>query len=110
MTIKRTTATADAVLAYVEMLMSEENVYYLLPYQNGREHGYCLTARGNDQQVAFAQNRGSDDIVVYYGKVLDFDSGGYVPLDRAWDSRLYFKWDAAAKVAQGIIAHLSPAS
>ena len=92
--IIRTTSMADAVLALVEerlhtLDVHEENVncmYFLEPYKNGRERGWCLltTKEGHTKMVCFAEHRSSDAIVVYSGKSVEFSCGGNVPSDEVW--------------------------
>jgi hypothetical protein len=106
--IVRTTQKADAVLATVDDLVQEDTRLYLEPYQNGREHGWVLynvTGEG----VAFAENRNSDDIVVYLGTRSEFEMQGNVPSERVWKDRRMFEYDAYYEAAEAIIAHLCDA-
>ena len=106
MPITRTMNMADAVLATIEWLMPEDMDCWLEPYQNCREHGYLLAAKDSDRRVAFSENRNSDDLVVYPGKMGDFEMAGNVPVESAWKHRLYFRYDSVVIVARAIIAHL----
>ena len=94
--IHKTTHVADAVLAIVEGL-SQEFDFTLEPYQNGREHGWALGNFQIDKKVAFAENRNSDDIVVYMGNVLSFDMAGNVPDRVTWRNAHY---DAATEIVK----------
>lgn len=62
--IKKATTTADAVLAVINALVTDEDtILYAYPYKNGRENGWTL--QSNTATVRFAENRNSDDIIVY---------------------------------------------
>ena len=107
--IIRTTSMADAVLALVEERLNsldayEQNVncmYFLEPYKNGRERGWCLfnTKKGCTKAVCFAEHRSSDVIVVYSGKSVEFSCGGNVPSDNVWKTAKTFSSPAKYTVA-----------
>jgi len=106
MPITRTTNLADAVLATIEWLMPEDMDCWLELYQNCRERGYLLGAKGSNRRAAFSENRNSDAIVVYPGNMGDFEMAGNVPIGDAWAHRHYFNYDATVEAARYIIAHL----
>ena len=106
MSIYRTTKLADAVLSNVEWLMDEEVRYTLEPYQNGREHGWSLKNRSTGGQVAFSEFRRSDQIVLYLGKVTDFEMAGNVPNDEVYAKKEFFSYDDAVLAARRIIEYL----
>ena len=106
--IIRTFYVADAVLDSVaEFLLLEAPDLYLEPYQNGREHGWALSAGEN--KVAFAQDRHSDRIVVYAGRLALFDPVGNVPDGKAYDQRRHFPGDQPDAAAAYILSALIPA-
>lgn len=104
MAIYRSTKQADAVLASIEYLMNEDASYYLEPYQNGREHGHAIT--NNGMKVAFSENRNDDNIVVYFGKVGDFERAGNVPSDKVYSKKELFSFKEITKVSEKIIEYL----
>ena len=67
--IQKRTSKADAVLAIIEDMIGEREEHLTcVAYVNGREHGWWLYGFGDGPAVAFAENRNSDDIVVYAAK------------------------------------------
>jgi hypothetical protein len=71
-------------------------------WSNGREQGFHLVGPSlfekSVQCVNFAQQRKSDQIVVYYGNVLDFDISTHQPeTDMVWKTQYeYFNDDTVA--------------
>ena len=102
--IIRTTQKADAVLAIVDDL-AQDDVLYLEPYQNGREHGWILYD-GSGAGAAFAENRNSDHIVIYLGARSEFEMQGNVPSERAWKDRRMVGCNAYYDAAEIIAIHL----
>ena len=78
----------DELLKYDELQPT-----WLEFYQNGRETGFCL-CRGT-RKVVFAEFRRSDDIVVYFGKSLEFDMRGNIPRESVYEDKSLFQPDAA---------------
>lgn len=94
--IKKTDSQAlsDKVLRAVErspaIAISDTVSVTRWPYKNGREHGYTIVIDRPYKErvyVSFAQNRNSDDVVVYHGTDLKND----LPSDRAYFSRTLFR-------------------
>lgn len=106
MPIYRTTRLAEAVLANVEWLMSEEDEYILEHYQNGRERGFTLRNSKKELQVAFSENRNSDSIVLYLGKFADFEMAGNVPSDEVYSKKEFFSYNESAQAAKRVIEYL----
>jgi len=81
---------------------------YLSGYQNGRESGYALKqfCSKGDKQVAFAENRNSDDTVVYFGKTLDFNFSDNVPSEKVYKKAVYFRFDKVQDAAEAIFEYL----
>lgn len=103
--IIRTMQTADAVLAVVDGYIGESDVrYYLTPYENGREHGWTLSRQLSNVKVAFAEYRNTDQIVVYSGLSMHFESAGNVPSEQVYSERELFSpmqiFDAAQYIVQ----------
>jgi len=100
---------ADAVLAVLNELISEEDkhVLYLEMYSNGREQGYHIKNFDNHQAVSFSENRCSDQIVVYRGSLVLFNMQGNVPNKEIYEHAKYFKYNEYTKAAQYIHSYLS---
>jgi hypothetical protein len=116
-TIYDTFGQARGVLAAVRRLLKDvelrdNQTVILEPYKNGREKGFCLKAfRGNSYRkgvsyvsIAFAENRKSDDIVVYTDLMRDFDMQGNVPTEKAYEDRKYFGYQQYEKAAKHIVS------
>lgn len=104
--IYKTTKLADAVLSQIEWLESwgENDGARVEPYQNGREHGWCLYRGSN--VVAFSENRNSDSIVIYFGKFVDFSMAGNVPSEEVYRRKKFFDYDKITEAARFIIEKL----
>ncbi len=97
---------AKKVLAEVKKILDAANLQVegglepaLYLYVNGRERGYII--KTFKFAVAFAENRNSDDIVIYHGKVGDFTLNGSLQNDKIYESAVYFRYnevDLAASV------------
>lgn len=80
-------------------------------YANGREQGFHLvvyTWKGNDpvsRAVSFAEARGSDQLVVYTGRVVEFGIGS-APNEARYRDAKYFSHDDAYGAARFIVAYL----
>lgn len=77
----------------------------LSTYHNGRESGYCLTAA--DRKVCFSENRNTDEIVIYCGRLEDFNFQGNLPSEITWADRKFFPQDQTKKAAEYIAAYLT---
>jgi len=79
----------------IDGIMTIEN------FENGRERGY--TIRYKDKEVSFAENRSSDDIVVYPFKWENNDT-----LDDDYSTKSkYFKREQFLKVFDWILGYLN---
>ena len=57
---------ADAILSFFEYKYQDFDIPIVIEcYQNGREQGYQLCNYEKHKYVLFAENRNSDDIVIY---------------------------------------------
>lgn len=109
MAIVYSTELASKLLAAIVTV--DENTpsagsFYAEPYQNGREHGWALSA--GDRKVAFANDRHTSDLVVYSGHVRDFAPAGNLPSERVYKQRRGFQDnpDSIWQAAQMIVAYL----
>ena len=59
-------------------------------FENGREQGWNV--RIDDRVVSFANNRNSDDTVVYFGTESDFDDETHCLTEEAYDSKDHKKY------------------
>jgi hypothetical protein len=93
-----------------QMLLKELNkrasknvtkTYWVEPYQNGREHGYCLA--GGEKRVTFSENRNSDSIVVYVGGKYDFGMQGNTPSEVVYQNRKFFDFEDYKAAADYIL-------
>ena len=91
---------ASAVLEELRELFSiapKGMTAYIESYSNGREQGYCLQYYNKKMySFSFAENRNSDDIVVYSGESSDFNTGGNIPSDKIYRRRGFFQNPKAA--------------
>lgn len=102
-------AVAHAVLNRIEVpeaAVKEQRVC-VLGYENGREHGLALRIypkEGKDSTICWAENRNSDEIVVYVGEPGEYFTDGHVPTERAYSYKTFFPHDkkdeAAAFIAR----------
>jgi len=103
--IRHSMHIADAVLSLIEYLWETDTFAIdVLPYQNGREHGWAILATSN--MVAFSEDRNSDNIVIYYGKMRDFDPQGYTPDDATYRNRAFYPLQDIYGAAQYIVSIL----
>lgn len=82
-------------------------------YENGREHGLCIKCYyvkdGGNRPVTicFAENRNSDQIVVYVSTPGErFDANTNIPTARAYEAAKYFDYGEYAKAANFITSKL----
>jgi hypothetical protein len=106
--ISKSMMLADAVLAMVDFLSGDLNLY-LEPYQNGREHGWALSAFGDmtNKKAVFSEYRNTDEIVLYTGRGVDFSMQGNVPSDKAWGNKQFFSNSAVTECANYIVEYFS---
>jgi len=94
---------ADRVLAMLDRSLSTKHRNFTLSvWSNGREQGYYIndSAPVNPKAaVAFAQQRGSDGIIVILGEAADFDMTTHMPQDRVWEKQKCFYSDVEAVAA-----------
>jgi len=77
-------------------------------YSNGREQGLCLWVFIEQEiyKFSFSEKRNSDDIVVYYGKTLDFSMQGNVPSEKVYKDAKYFPYFAIPQAAEFIVQQI----
>lgn len=82
-------------------------------YINGRERGYSLreyvhtnSFDNSRRVVSFAENRNSDNIVVYFGNVEDFDINTNIPIDVVYRRARYFGVGRADLAAEFIYDYI----
>lgn len=101
---------ARAVVDAVQVPTTIAGMGSVVGYENGREHGLCIQLFLPDAQVlnvCVAENRNSDDIVVYLGEVNErFQGDTNVPTQRAYKSAKYFHPGEHVKAAQHIAHYL----
>jgi hypothetical protein len=98
---------AYLVLEHFRNLPCDEKIKFTVQsFSNGREQGLCLVKYGgaNSRQVAFAQQRNSDEIVVYYGNGYEFDVSTNMPTK--WNQRKYFGYGEYKEAAQFMLDYL----
>lgn len=107
--IYKKTKVADAVLAVFQALYdSEERNFGVEPYMNGREAGWKITDWNVNRSAVFAENRNSDDIVVYVGDgFLHFTMQGNIPDEETYQKRKFFNWNDFTGAADYIYNFLS---
>lgn len=78
-------------------------------YENGREHGLAIRhfdGNAGSRMACFAESRNTDQIVVYVGRVEDFDTNGNIPSEKVYQARKFFgngQYEKAARfIAQSI--------
>jgi hypothetical protein len=98
-------------LAVLKKIKIKEKDVNIDMYSNCREQGFFLKCfmkieplgYGKQRAVSFSENRSSDNIIVQYGVVDDFNRYGVVINDEKYNSqKKYFKPDEAEKAAQFI--------
>jgi hypothetical protein len=110
MRVMRTMAVADKVARRVGALLHGFkrddgcNQAFLYPYFNCRERGYAVSVENDIPAFLFAENRNSDDIVVYEDPNWSVLSGGLS--DEAWENRKYFGYNKVEQAARYIVRRL----
>ena len=99
MTIHRSMKVADAVVAAIVVLHDHDNDDLTLEtFQNCRENGYHIIGKAG--KASFAENRNSDDVVVYYGPNDGFDLNNF-PKD--WSRKKFFRHGQFTEAASFIL-------
>lgn len=96
---------ANTVLCHIDLSAPLAAQCDVLCYENGREHGLAvrwLGEGGRSCLVCFAECRNSDQIVVYAGSTLQFDSGGNIPNEDVYGAAKYFDCGQFTRAAQFI--------
>ncbi|MGG6281828.1 hypothetical protein ACQ4M3_09680 [Leptolyngbya sp. AN03gr2] len=78
-------------------------------FSNGREQGLFIQtySERNYRCVGFAQQRNSDNIVIYWGVLRDFDVTTHLPVrDEVWDRNLQFSYDEVEGAARWVVMYL----
>lgn len=103
---------AHEVLKALRRLASErerqfgEPRYTVCSWSNGREQGLCIQGFPN-RTVAWAQQRSSDQIVVYSCAYQDVDVTTNLPTTpKGWDGRKEFDPEALDEAAQYILSEI----
>jgi hypothetical protein len=105
---------ATAVALELEKLFkaSRKNYDHITPaeYSNGREQGFHLHNEKTHNAVSWAENRNSDDIVVYPASIFDFDASGVLTTDETYFRvRKYFGYGKYKEVAKFIFKFITQA-
>lgn len=103
---RRKISVAEAVVCLVESIMHPDKELLLEAYANCREQGYCLWNLEARKKVSFSENRNSDSIVVYSGKMELFSMQGNIPSEEAYERKLFFEYNEHYKAAEWIVAYL----
>ena len=94
---------AHKVLALTNVPKQTAERVSISGYENGREHGLCARKFLETVTVCWAENRSSDNIVVYVSEPNEaFEEGTNVPTQRAYRAAKYFQWDDMAGAARFI--------
>jgi hypothetical protein len=76
-----------------ELTKDERDEIVVESYENCREQGYAAVIRGlagaGDIKIAWAECRGSDEMVAYVGKPNDFGTGN-IPNEEVYRGAVYF--------------------
>lgn len=112
MRLRRTMTVADKVARHVSRLLKEfdrieeymwKNEAFLYPYVNGRERGYAIWVENDIPAFLFAENRNSDDIVVYEDPKWQI---GYRLTDEGYKSKKLFAWKHEEQAARYIVRRI----
>jgi hypothetical protein len=97
--------TLAAIRKALKSVKTKKQDLILEPYKNGREKGWCIKVWTGETyfSIAFAENRKSDDIVVYSDRK-QFDMQGNVPSENAYNERKYFPYQAYDRVARHVVS------
>lgn len=110
MRVRRTMAVADKVAARVDVHLrgfqrkDGHGMVYLYPYFNCRERGYALQVENDIPVFLFAENRNSDEIVVYEDSEWSVYTNGLT--EKGWENRRYFGYDQIDQAARYIVRRL----
>ena len=98
---------AQAVMSLVNLSLPDnglvESNFWVESYSNGREQGLAIS-HISGHQIAFAENRNSDSIVVYVG--MHFSMQGNVPTKDAYEARTLFTYNKHLKAAEFIVQQM----
>lgn len=85
------------VLAKIKVSEEVQNCCHVENYSNGREQGFYIiyypkttSSFLDGTAVAFAENRNSDEIVVYVGKPRNFTIEGHIPDQETYSRKKFF--------------------
>lgn len=105
--LDQATMVALELEALIDKKMQKELDIDSGTFENGREHGFKLWSRTNLRMVSFGNNRNSDDIVVYFGTVEDFDDSGVFLNDELYEAQTrYYAYRNAKAAARKIFIYL----
>lgn len=82
---------ADKILAILDKKLRKNKDIWIECFSNCREQGYVIKKYVIGMgvlNVAFAENRSSEDIVVYFYEKAGIDN---LPVAQEWDNKQYFK-------------------
>lgn len=102
-------AKSVAVLSILIDLCGEDALTDLIiqPSINGRESGFHVQTRRAGIAVTFANMRGTDGIVIYYGSTSDFNPQGLGPTeDTYYERRKSFDYNEYLQAAQWVKSYL----
>ena len=77
-------------------------------YSNCREQGYSIFCVRSDKisiRVSFSEYRNTDDIVVYFGKMIDFDFSN-IPSETIYQNAKFFSYNKVVDAADFICEFL----
>lgn len=76
-------------------------------FQNGRERGFSILNLDTRKQVSFAENRNSDDIVIYYGEAYKtFDNNNLPISDEDWKRKVFIAPEEYERAAEFILEYV----
>ena len=81
-------------------------------YANGREAGYHLRCSNGFKDpflmwaCSFSESRNSDQLVVYIGKIMDFDMAGNIPNELTYKNKKFYSEGELKKAIAGVVESL----
>ena len=109
MAIERSTYLADAIMEAINEFMPSDSEYYCEPYQNGREHGWCLVNLATRYRAVFSNYRNTVEIVVYCGKDYSAFSMNNIPTESTYANKRFFAEENIMDAALFVINYLETA-
>lgn len=95
---------ADAIFALLQTFEINGNLW-IECFDNCREQGYVIKGIGlNDMNIAFTENRNSDNLVVYVYRQTKFPSN--LPDENEWNDKKYFSYNEQYKCAEYIVERI----